>query len=268
MKLELKDIQNETLSILKEVDKICKELNIKYVLVWGTLIGAVRHNGFIPWDDDLDIMMSREDYNTLKNYFVENKDRLQPLEFFSKDTREEYPYMLGRICNTNFHMISENEKDYGMGTFIDVYPLDGAGNGKDKFLYFRACTACTLLGMKTRLHFQKTFSWKKNIIKRIMYMCSKILSEKKLVKKLVSYSEKYSYENSDYLCCMQWMDGGQIILFKRDVFENISYIDFEGNKFPIPHDYDNILRNVYGDYMKLPPEEQRIGHHYYDIYTK
>lgn len=266
--LTIREIQLETLKILEVIDKISNKIGIKYVLVWGSLIGAVRHKGFIPWDDDLDIMMSRKDYEKLQDYFIKNKDALKPFEFFSKETRNEYPYMIGRICNTNFKMISENEKDYGMGTFVDIYPLDGAGNGKDKFLYKRACLCTTMMGMKTRLHFNKTFSAKKNVLKFIIYQVSKIFSEKFFEKKLIKYGKKYSYESSDYLNVMQWCDGGMTILFKKNIFEDVLYVPFEDLIVPIPKDYDEILRNIYGDYMKLPPENERVGHHYYTIERK
>ena len=158
MELSTKEIQVKTLEIVKQVDFIAKKLDLKYALMWGTLLGAVRHAGFIPWDDDFDIMMSRRDYNILMDYFKSHKEELEPLVFFSKETRIEYPYMIGRICDTRYHLVSENEKDYGMGIFIDIYPLDGAGNGEHSLTYFKACLCCTLLGMKSRLHFVKTFS--------------------------------------------------------------------------------------------------------------
>lgn len=268
MKLETRDIQLKTLDILLVVDKIAKELNLKYVLAWGTLIGAIRHKGFIPWDDDLDIMMPRKDYDKLQEYFVAHYEDLLPYVFFSKDTRNEYPYMIGRVCNTDYLLVAENEKNYDMGIFLDIYPMDGAGNGKHKLFYYKACLTCTILGMKTRLHFAKSFSFKKNVIKFILFQISHLLKEEKLIQKLKKYGKKYDYDTSSMICCMEWMDSGTPILFYKSLFDDVIYTKFENYLFPVPKDFDRVLRNYYGDYMQLPPEKQRVGHHYYEIYTK
>ena len=268
MKLTLLQIQEESKNILIYIDSICRQLNLKYVLFWGSLIGAIRHQGFIPWDDDLDIAMPRKDYEKLKCYFMENKEKCKPFELFSIETRDEYPYMLPRICNTNFHLIAENEKDYGMGTFVDIYPMDGAGNGKHKFLYRKACLSTTLYGMKSRLHFQKTFSWKKNILKRIIYFASKMISVNFLQRKLHEYSKKYDYDDSEYVSCLTWCDGGVPLVCRKDDLFTVETVKFEDISVNIPKSYDSLLKQYYGDYMKLPPENQRIGHHYYYIETR
>ena len=263
--LNIKEIQQESLKILIFVDKLCNKLNLNYCIMFGTLIGAIRHNGFIPWDDDIDIVMPRKDYLILQNYFMEHKEELKPLEFFSKDTREKYPYMIGRVCNTNFIMKSEIEEDYGMGTFIDIYPMDGAGNGKNTFYYRKSKLLSSMYYMKSRTRFIPSEKWYLNIPKRIIFSFVKLFSFEYLRKELESLVYKFDYDKSIYVAHMDCCTDG--IFLKKDFDETI-YHDFEGYQVRIPKNYDSILRNLYGNYMELPPEEKRIGHHFYKIYKK
>ena len=90
------------LEIKKKIDEICKELDLKYCLAYGTLIGAIRHKGFIPWDDDIDIMMPRKDYDILINYFLKHKDSVQPLEVINPQVNEKCPYTISRISDSRY----------------------------------------------------------------------------------------------------------------------------------------------------------------------
>lgn len=132
IELSLREVQKISLNILKIVDDICRQEGLTYCLFYGTLIGAIRHNGFIPWDDDIDIAMPRNDYDKLKKYFIKHKDNLMPYVYFDPDTNENYPYMLARICDIRFKIETENEYDFGMGCFIDIYPMDIVSSNKCK----------------------------------------------------------------------------------------------------------------------------------------
>ena len=106
--LSLSEIQAGSLRILKTIDKVCNILNLRYFLAYGTLIGAIRHKNFIPWDDDIDIMMPRDDYKLLIDYFIKHKDELTPLELFSYYNNPKYPYMISRISDNRFYLDVEN----------------------------------------------------------------------------------------------------------------------------------------------------------------
>lgn len=266
--LSIKEIQSETLLIMKKIDEICKKENYRYSLYYGTLLGAVRHKGFIPWDDDLDIIMPREDYEKLARYFKNHESELYPLKWFSYETVPEYPYMISRVCNTNFRMESENEKDCGMGTFIDVYPMDGAGNGKNTFLYNKAWFFSSMYFTKSRIKYVKPKGIAKRIVKRCSFLLSKIYSIEKIRNKLLNFSKKFPYEKSKYIATMVWLVYGKKNVFKKDYLEDLVLQDFEDAKFYIPRQYDKILTDFYGDYMTLPPENERIGHHFYKIFKR
>ena len=268
MELSTRQIQEESLKILKVIDSIAQKEKLKYSLFYGTLIGAVRHKGFIPWDDDLDIIMFRSDYERLKEYFILHKEELKPYEFFCPETKEKYPYILGRVVNTKFKMVSENGKDLDMGTFVDVYPFDAAGDGTNNFIYMKSCYYTTLYGLKNKAQFIKPFGVIKTIFKRLLYFIAKFYSYNYLRRKLYRIASMFDFNNSKYLSCLVWTPNGKPRLYKKSDLEDVVRVDFEDGKFYIPKNYDNILKQLYGDYMQLPPENQRIGHHYYKIYPK
>lgn len=266
--LNIKEIQAESLKILLFIDKLCDKLGLNYCIMYGTLIGAIRHNGFIPWDDDVDIAMNRKDYLKLQEYFVQHKEELSPFEFFSKDTREQYPYMIARVCNTNFIQKSEIEGDFGMGTFIDIYPFDGAGNGKAIYPFIKSQFYSSIYYMKSRTCFIPSEKKHLNLIKRIMFAFAHLYSYKFLRSKLEPLANLYDYETSKYVAQMDRFSAGKANMYLKSDLENTCYHDFEGYKVKIPQNYDVMLRQLYGDYMQLPPEEKRIGHHFYKIYKK
>jgi len=123
----MREIQLVSLEILHTVATICEEQNFRYSLIYGTLIGAIRHHGYIPWDDDVDIMMPRRDYDQFLEYMKIHRKEYPDLRIFNLDECKEYPYMITRISDDRYIIKMENEKPYGMGVFIDIYPYDGLG---------------------------------------------------------------------------------------------------------------------------------------------
>ena len=268
MELSIRQIQEESLKIMQLIDRIAQKENLKYSLFYGTLLGAVRHKGFIPWDDDLDIIMFRKDYEKLKEYFINHKEELKPYEFYCPETKDGYPYILGRVVNTDFKMVSEDGIDLDMGTFVDVYPFDGAGDGSHSFVYKRACFYSTLYGLKNEKQFIRPHSHIKAFCKKILSYIAKLYSYDYLREKLYETASLYSFDESDYVSCLSWMNNGITRLYKKTDLEDLIRAPFEDCSFYIPKAYDGILTFFYGDYMQLPPENQRVGHHYYKIYPK
>ncbi|MCC4490572.1 LicD family protein [Limosilactobacillus reuteri] len=268
MKLDTKRSQEVSLKILKIVTDVCEKLNLNYYLMYGTLIGAVRHKGFIPWDDDIDIMMPRKDHDILVNYFFSNPTALRGLELFTPYNNKKYPYMITRISNPNFKILIQNEELYGMGVFIDIYPFDGLGNNLGEALRIekKGDRLSSLCYLSTRKHFAKenTKGTMKNIVKFPIFLLAKIIGKNYFQRRL-NKLKNYSFDNSKYVCCTIWASGGRKDIFKSEWFKNFTYAQFEDYKFRIPIDYDDVLKHVYGDYMKLPDSTKRIGHHFYVI---
>ncbi len=271
--LSLKQIQQESLKILIKIDEICKNENLTYYLAYGTLIGAIRHKGIIPWDDDIDIMMPRPDYDKLEAYFISHRNELFPLQMFGPDINRQYPYMINRINNCDYTIETENEKAYGLGLFIDIYPLDALGNTLREAEQRKAkgCRLASLCFLSTRLKFTKgnTKPLIKTIVKLPAFYLSKIIGKNYFFKKLHKLSQPQDYTGSEYVGCVVWAaDDGYKGVYKKEWLGKGRLHEFEGLSFNIPDDFDSILKKLYGDYMTPPPKTERIGHHFYKAYRR
>lgn len=273
--LSLVDIQQASYSVLKRVSKLFEEQGWNWFLTYGTLIGALRHKGIIPWDDDIDIMMPRPDYEKMKKYFKENSDALYPLKLFDKSTVNDYPHMIARISDQNYHLVFDNEKDYDIGAFIDVYPLDGVGNDLDEALKIckknkKLASLCFLTSRK-QFGVDNTSSTFKMLLKFPAYLWARMMGNQHYINKLNKLAQKYSYSDSLYVACASWPVGDKYG-HQRDVFEKTLFdtikLPFEDGKYPSPNGYDKFLTITYGDYMTPPSEAGKKTHHTYKAYKR
>ena len=262
--LDINKLKFIQLDILKSFIEICKNNNLQYFLVGGTCLGAVRHNGFIPWDDDIDVGMPREDYERFSKIC---KDQLPSHLFFQTfETDPEYPNTFGKIRNSNTTYVETSVKDLKInhGVYIDVFPLDGVSGNKlvrkidnaKKNAYNISISRVFTAGVP------KYESVLKNtLVKLICCACPNV---KKTIKKREKLFRKYSYSNSLIVSNFggAW---GEKETMPKNVFGDGAIANFEGLEVMIPQKYDEYLTRLYGDYMTPPPPEKRIGHHYYEI---
>lgn len=263
--LKLTEVQLNSFNILKKIKQICENNDIKYFLTYGTLLGAIRHKGFIPWDDDIDIMMPRKDYERFIDYCIKNEQELFPFLLLHYRTNKKYIYPIARFCDSRYEVHYTNAKDYGLGLFVDIYPLDGIEHGDIKFkklMKFRKY----IISLSGFSNFIKSKSIIKSIIKYPLYLFAQMINLNKYIEKTDKLSQKYEYDTSKYIECVVWELSDKKIL-RKDV-ENLELHIFETSCFFIPSSYDKLLRIFYNDYMKLPPEKERIGHHFYKAYKK
>jgi lipopolysaccharide cholinephosphotransferase len=254
---EGKDILEQSqlvmLRLLRIVDEVCTSNGLNYWLDSGTLLGAVRHGGFIPWDDDIDICMPREDYNK----FINIASALLPSDLFlqNKDTDPNYPFYFSKVRDNNSTII-ENEKEYEevvyhQGIFLDIFPVDYVDDVepflRDKRLFMRDFNAKS----------------KKNTLKKVkaylMNYYSQILV--KVVGKdnlLRSISEKYKYSDGKYI--IKGVELPFEVVLEKEKLLPLGVIEFEGYTFSAPKDVEYYLSTMYGDYMKLPRVEDRHTH--------
>lgn len=270
--LDMADIQKVSLEILKRISTICVENGFKYFLAYGTLIGAIRHKGYIPWDDDVDIMMPRPDYNRFIEYLKEHEEELGNLKCFTPKYNEDYPYMLTRISDDRYYIEVKNEKPYGMGIFIDVYPLDGLGNSyEEAYNKLRKTTKlCSMIFLSTRksFHFDLTKGFIKKTLKLPAFCVAKLAGKRFWMNRLQNELDKNYYEDSSYVGAAAWCTYPYRNIYEKGWCNETEMASYEDTSFYIPKGYDKILKTTYGDYMKLPPEKDRIYHHLYKAFKK
>lgn len=268
--LTIQEIQGVSLEILKQVTDLCEGLHLRYALIYGTLIGAVRHHGYIPWDDDVDIMMPRPDYDKLLQHLSTHK--LPSLTLFNRQTCPDYPYMISRVSDDRYILEMENEDSVGMGVFIDIYPYDGLGKTKEEAVSFglKGDRLSSLCYQATRKHFaiETTTSTLRKIVKYPVFLVSKMIGKNFFQDKLEKLAGVRDYESSEYIGCIIWLSWGEKDIFPRKWFDETIMMPFDKYEFRVPKHYDEVLRHEYGDYMQLPPEKDRIGHHYFKAYRK
>lgn len=263
--LTLEEIQQGSFQVLLKIKEICQQQNINYWLMYGTLIGAVRHKGFIPWDDDIDVAMLREDYDRFIEYCVNHKDEIKPLELMHYRTNDKYIYPIARLSDSRYHIKYKNAKDYGLGLFVDIYPMDYVDNEDTKWLKklkrnIRLISNCGTNG------FVPSRNIFKSILKFPYFIITRFININKCLKKHDELSKKYVDDRKSVVGCVCWEP--QLKLYKKSSFSKILSIEFNGQMFNAPVEYDRVLSVDYGDYMTLPSESERIAHHFYSAYKK
>lgn len=269
--LDIKEIQNVSFQILLLIAEICDKLQLKYVLAYGTLIGAVRHKGYIPWDDDVDIQMPRPDFEKLVKYFDDNKEALLPYKLLNRTNTPNYPYLLTRIVDSRYTLDVKNENPCGMGIFVDIYTMDGAGNSlkdaRNLLSKTKWYVSCIFLSTRKSLRIDGTKGYIKRCIKPFFYLYVKLKGTNYFVNKLYNLIQKLDYEKSTYIANLEWDNTNTSAMKKTDI-ENRVEVSFNGHSFWAPANYHQYLTSIYGDYMKLPPERDRVYHHLYKAYNK
>lgn len=262
-----REIQLESLKILKVIDRVCANLGLRYWLMYGSLIGVVRHRAFIPWDDDLDIAMPREDYDKFIAYFLNHSDELKPLVAVIPSLGKNLPFLITRISNTEFKMVGE----YGdyldeLGTFVDIYPLDGLGNDTDSSIIHKTAAYKLTVNYLRACNYgynNQDNGALKNFAKGIYSVL--LGNPVKYQEKLNAVCIEYDFADSKYVSNVSWTDSADKSIYERVWFETTRLMQFEDMEVPVPGGYDMLLRCDYGDYMQLPPESERVGHHFYSI---
>lgn len=254
---EIKDIQ---VRITLQIDRFCRENGIRYGLAYGSLIGAVRHKGFIPWDDDVDLVMPRPDYERFIRSFSAPDLKLAAPEL---DPGFYAPFAVVYDTRTILEEECISHRSQKLGVKVDVFPIDGAPSDNEAYARLRKKTE--------RL---KVILFYKNVRLAPRWKSDKVLWFKTLVWKLailplgvrgIQRRIRTLATANDFACSQMadmvvFPDPGDTRM-PREVFEHYVDLDFEGEKFKAPRDYDTYLRTLFGDYMTLPPESERVPHH-------
>ena len=254
------ELQQKILNIANEVKRICEKNSLRYYLDFGSLLGAVRHKGFIPWDDDIDFCMPRADYEK----FIELcKTELQP-EFALRSLEEEkYIYYFIKIDDKSTTLIEDFNKSSGYkgGVYVDIFPLDVLPDSRLKRkIYIMRCKYLYLRASLALVDFSgKHYTWYKRIIINLF----KHSNGKKYLFKLNKLLKKYEYKFNDAKIVSSDILHNKPVL--KAVFDEQAIYQFENFQFRSVKNYDVYLTELYGNYMQMPPVEKRISNHYFDL---
>lgn len=266
----IREVQLVQLDILKQVIALCEKHNIKYYAVYGTLLGAVRHKGFIPWDDDIDIAMLRPDFDR----FCEIAEKELPKPYFlqTHKTDPEYYLHIARVQNLDTTLVEQaySHLNIKFGICVDIYPLDGVSNDAsvekqiEKFRFYRRWYG---LCMTSWIDARKC--WKKYVKlllgKVINLFCYGYKPVQFFYDKMEELYRTTSYETArEYVADWHTFDINiNIAVYKKEIFATTRKAMFEDIEIAIPGKAEELLEYMYGDFMRLPPEEKRVAHHGY-----
>lgn len=247
--LSLDQVKQIELDILKYVDAVCKEHNLRYFLSFGTLIGAIRHKGFIPWDDDIDISMPREDYER----FVDITKNASGKYITLYPEKDGYPYPFVKVVDATTELADENIMDIpDNGLWVDIFPVDGYTISKPTFVNKLATALEKARSLAT---YEKCPERFKN--QKALWRVTRCFGYKFFQKKVISLCKRHPYSSAKYV---GYAYGAAMSVYPGDFFEKLIRIPFEDGEFLVPARYNEYLTILYGDYMRIPPKEQQISH--------
>ncbi|MBO4688974.1 MAG: LicD family protein [Clostridiales bacterium] len=267
--LSLSEIHEIELQLLLKFDQICRIHGWRYSLGGGTLLGAIRHKGFIPWDDDVDVMMPRPDYDAFIRFCAQEDTGFTLLDYHYT---EGYDDLFSKIFDPATKVVDEAiSVPYDIGISIDVFPLEGLGNSeKEALKIFRKTSFKRELLNATRWkkYFRsKTHSILVEPIRLMLFVMSRFANPRKLIEKIDRENLKHPFEGAAYAGCVCG-SYREAEIMTQDTFTNYIELDFEGHSFLGIKNYDAYLTKHYNHYMELPPENKRQAHHTAKCYRR
>lgn len=253
--LKLQEVEFESLMV---IDDICRKLNITYFLYGGTLLGAYKYGGFIPWDDDVDIAMSRKDYCA----FVKNASRYLPDNYVIQtpynEKKSPFSYCKLRLKGTKYIEKFHHKLDIEQGIYIDIYPVDAIPDDEElrKMQFRKVQYLLKLYYYKHCLHADKDTPLIPKLKQVIAYFLLKLVPHVLIMSLIDGVLTKYNKKGCQRYSCLYYPNNEN---YYEKLFP-LREVNFNGHKFKAPCDYENHLRRRYGNIDELPPVEKRIGH--------
>ena len=263
--LSLDELKVIELDILKVFHAFCVKHNIRYYLAFGTLLGAIRYKKFIPWDDDVDVLVPREDYDRLLKLFQDNDQ----YRLFAFERNSKYAYTFAKLCDmtTRLEEIYYPNNCVELGVNIDIFPLDNFDDNleKAKQEIRRVRKNNARLGY-LKVDKPQTNNPIKFAVWSVIVAYCKLRGSKYYIRKVLKECDKPEQKGSRYVGPKVWPIWGERVIVPAEVFSETIEIEFEGEMFFAPAGYDAYLTGLYGDYLPEPPVEKRKTHHNFKAY--
>ena len=264
--ISLQEIQKLEVQVLSKFIDYCKAYDLKYYIAYGSLIGTVRHNGFIPWDDDIDVIMPRDDYEKLLGM----TDRVaEHMLLASRYNRPQWPYLFAKCYDSKTEMVEGGYDSGVIGVYIDIFPVDGLPNNiffrKLHMYWLRFLYGMFVTVQKDNL---KATTPLRFLLKRILFPLASYIGRIRLRDYIDGFIRSYPFSKSEFVAVQSTDAYCLKQVMKKYVYSGVKLRKFENLDVSIPGGYDEMLRQIYGNYMELPPEEKRITHHSYSVRFK
>ena len=256
-KIDCEELKKIQLNILKFVDEFCVNNGIRYWIDGGTLLGAVRHKGYIPWDDDIDIGMQREDFDKFKTTFNELQSKYR---FACAEIDDQFNYAFGKVLDTTTVLYEPDRNGKKVSVNIDVFVYDNApDNDRDiERMYDRRDFYRLLSDIRSQ-----NVPVGKSIKYKLTRFYVRLFKTNYFALKMIENSKQLMNENTN---CVGNFAGYTRMKCSKEVFDSFVELEFEGLSLKAPIGYDQWLRSFYGDYMILPPVEKRVSTHQFEAF--
>lgn len=263
-KIEVEELKKIQIQILDVVDTYCRNNKVNYWIDTGTLLGAVRHKGYIPWDDDIDLGMLRKDYEVFVEKFNKSNNRYKCC---TMENTYDFPFAFAKVMDTETVLYEPNkEEGIKLSINIDIFVYDNAPDDVEQLKAMYDDRDKNINWYRRRILPKWTSGSKiKKIIRYIFCLLLKIVPRHFFVNKINKNIKQYDETDTGYVGNFT---SDSKILCSKEAFDSFIDIEFEGKKYKAPIGYDKWLRAFYGDYMQLPPVEKRVSRHSFEAYVK
>ena len=262
-KIYLNEQKDIIINMLDYIDKICDEHSINYSLIGGSLIGAIRHKGFIPWDDDIDIILLPNEYKKLIDLLSESNDYL----LLEPNNNDDYFYPFAKLISCETVLIENRVKRINnYGVYLDIFQYHYVSNNKLlRFIHYKSLVFIKVL-LTASVLLDEEVKKEKNFLKKLRNFVARKIGTRKLKKKYLSLCN--SKKETNYILANWPCYGFKQEIQKASDFKHFKKVKFETIKALITTDYDQILKTTFNDYMKLPPKNQRVSNHDTKVYWR
>lgn len=259
--IDIRKFQLSQMDLIKETDKVCKKLGINYYLIGGTLLGAIRHGGFIPWDTDMDIAMKRSDYEKFAQYWMNNESDKFFYQSYKTEKNHVSPHAILKIKNTyiKYNKNTNRYKTKYNGLFLDIFPLDQPPKDekKQKKQMKQIKIIKRIIELKAAYTYGENTGKLKYLAKNTVSILLSPLTLNFLQKRLDAIMQKYNGTNENFLVSMASHYSYQKQLMPSCIYGEPTMVEYEGVALCAPAKVEEYLKRIFGDYMKLPPENKR-----------